>query len=166
MQRLTLNGKIMAGHGLFYDANNTVTLTQLSQQLNSDCTSAFELWDILDLLCSPLLKPFLRREHNNTAVYQSLIENRYISFPKVESRGGGFWIWNLDKLQYSDGLRFPTHSWPNLGLKWSICSKSRVASSCLPGMMNIHSSIRKYVEKFTSQPRPGSSSSPQGWVQW
>ena len=145
MRRLTFNGKLMAGHGLFYDANNTVNLTQLSQQLNSDCTSAFELWDILDLLCSPLLKPFLRREHNNTAVYQSLIENRYISFPKVESRGGGFWIWNLDKLQYSDGLRFPTHSWPNLGLQWSICSKSRVASSCLPGMMNIHSSIRKYV---------------------
>ena len=76
---------------------------------------------------------------------------------------------SLDGPQYSDGLRFPTqspYSWPNLGLEWSICSKSRVASSCMPGMMNIHSSIRKYVEKFTSQPRPGSSSSPQGWVQW
>ena len=49
---------------------------------------------------------------------------------------------------YSDGFRFPTqssYSWPNLGLEWSICSKSRVASSCLPRMMNIHSSIRKYV---------------------
>ena len=48
----------------------------------------------------------------------------------------------------SDGFRFPTqssYSWPNLGLEWSICSKSTVASSCLPGMMNIHSSIRKYV---------------------
>ena len=55
---------------------------------------------------------------------------------------------SLDGPQYSDGLRFPTqspYSWPNLGLEWSICSKSRVASSCLPGMMNIHSSIRKYV---------------------
>ena len=162
MRRLTFNGKLMAGHGLFYDATNTVTLTQLSQQLNLDCTSAFELWGIIDLLCSPL------------------------------------WIWNADKLQYSDGLRFPTqspYSWPNLGSQWPICSKSRVASSCLPRMMNIHSSIRKYVfsspqqiysqlEKLipgvgsnkyyirmlrNSYPNPvlaQKSSSPQGWVQW
>ena len=112
MRRLTFNGKLMAGHGLFYSATNTVTLTQLSQQLNLDCTSAFELWGIIDLLCSPL------------------------------------WIWNVDKLQYSDGLRFPTqspYSWPNLGSQWPICSKSRVASSCLPEMMTIHSSTRKYV---------------------
>ena len=228
--RLTFNGKLMAGHGLFYDATNTVTLTQLSQQLNLDCTSAFELWGILDLLCPPLLKPCLRREHNNTAVYQSLESllktvtspshsshsDRSPKIPhptsKVESSGGGFWnvdklfwtpslcvlelstqcslckapkfiscflrchicfkVWaclivhysmpiyiqiflleiifqiSLDGPQYSDGLRFPTqspYSWPNLGLEWSICSKSRVASSCLPGMMNIHSSIRKYV---------------------
>ena len=112
MRRLTFNGKLMAGHGLFYDASNTVTLTQLSQQLNLDCTSAFELWGIIDLLCSPL------------------------------------WIWNADKLQYSDGLRFPTqspYSWPNLGSQWPICSKSRVASSCLPEMMNIHSSVRNKI---------------------
>ena len=55
---------------------------------------------------------------------------------------------SLDGPQYSDGLRFPTQSpynWPNLGLEWSICSKSRVASSCLPEMMNIHSSIRNEI---------------------
>ena len=51
---------------------------------------------------------------------------------------------------YSDGFRFPTqssYSWPNLGLEWSICSKSRVVSSCLPGMMDIHSSIHKYFSR-------------------
>ena len=50
----------------------------------------------------------------------------------------------------SDGFRFPTqssYSWPNLGLEWSICSKSRVVSSCLPGMMDIHSSIHKYFSR-------------------